>query len=648
MAKSAGSGELTPSVDSALLELIKSKADGWCRELMDFTKRNRLLFFRHLKKGTLDLASANLAAVNDLLAGRRVSIRKLFPNLDELQETEIRSRLRTIQAKKRENKEERSIETLHLAVGEVTWDDSDGSATKQSAGVALPPAAPLFLVPLEISTDQGREDYVLTAAVDNPEINPVLVEYLRSEFKFDLVQKQDDTKDDDVTIAALTPILKQRLSGLRGGQLKDSYVIGNFSYAKFAMVKDIQDDYKAMSQHKMIQAMCSIQDAITSIRGQYVDPPLDQPNHVRPADEFLILDADSSQNKIINAIIERRSFAFDGPPGTGKSQTIANAIGAMVARGKSVLFVAEKRAAIDVVIRRLNDVGLGELVMDFHGTGHKKKELLDKIRTTLPLLQQTATHHYEAPELEASRTRLVEHSDKLHRKLDDIGLSPYELLCLRSEYEVNGNVGFVLSGASGMSMTEVKVLESEMRKFNEQGGFIGGRGATMWRRLTGRDLRNIDTYLESLEKIRKQALRDLSTSEHVIDSLTGSASLRFPEPVKNLPTLSKIADTQERFGAALFTADLSQLQNSLAKAQGLLSSVLLGFGSKPVRDARKQVQLLTRRRISTRLAAQAVREVTELLAEWESRLPKEVNSGCLPERCGATNRECLERHGNTH
>jgi very-short-patch-repair endonuclease len=605
-------------VDPALLKLIKSKADSWCRELMDFTKRNRLLFFKQLKKGTLNLTAANPGAISDLLAGRQVSIRKLFPNLDEAQATEIRDRLRTIQAKKRENEEERSIETLHLAVGEVTWDDSDGSATRQSAGLSVPPAAPLFLVPLKISTSQGREDYVLTAAVDDFEVNPVLVEYLRSEYKFDLVPNQDAADDEDETIASLAPILKQRLSSLRGGRLNDSHIIGNFSYAKLAMVKDIQEDLISMSQHTMIQALCSIEEAIASIRGHYVDPPLDQPNHVSPADEFLILDADSSQNKIVNAIIDGRSFAFDGPPGTGKSQTIANAIGAMVARGKSVLFVAEKRAAIDVVIRRLNDVGLGELVMDFHGTGHKKKELLDKIRTVLPLLQQGRSLSYEAVDLEASRSRLVEHSDKLHRKLDSVGLSPYELISLRSEHETSGNVGFILSGAGDMSMDEVRALEAEMRRFNEQGGFVGGKGAAMWRRLTGRDLRNVEKHLESLEKIRKEALRDLGTTEKFLDSLNSSAPRRFREAVKNLPTLSKIAKIQERFGSALFAADIPHLQNELARAQGLVTSLFLGLGSKSVRNARKQIRLLSGRRLSTRSAAQAVSEVAKLLSEWES------------------------------
>jgi len=606
------------AIDSELLKIIKSKADGWCRELMDFTKRNRLLFFKHLKKGTLDLASADPAAVSDLLAGRQVPIRKLFPIAAESEELETRERLRAIQAKKRENEEERSIETLHLAVGEVTWDDSGGSASKLSSGSYVPPAAPLFLLPLKISTSQGREDYVLTASVDEFEVNPVLVEYLRSEYKFDLMPEAESDNSDDVTVASLVPILKRRLASLRGGQLKDSHVIGNFSYAKLAMVKDIQEDLVSMSQHKMIQALCSIQEAIASIRGHYVDPPLDQPNHVGPADEFLILDADSSQSRIVNAIIDRRSFAFDGPPGTGKSQTIANAIGAMVARGKSVLFVAEKRAAIDVVIRRLNDVGLGELVMDFHGTGHKKKELLDKIRTVLPLVQQVGTLSYEAVDLEASRSRLVEHSDQLHRKLGGIDLSPYELLCLRSEHEIGGNIGFVLSGASNMTMDDVKELEAEIRRFSEQGGLVGGRGAEMWRRLAGRDLRQVDGHLEILDKIRKQSLRDLDSSEAAINALTGSASRRFRDPAKNLPVLTKIAKTQRRLGLGLFVADVSHLRSNLSAAQGLFSSLVLGFGSKSVRNARKQVRLLTGRRLSTRAAAIAVAEIAELTAEWES------------------------------
>ena len=85
-----------------------------------------------------------------------------------------------------------------------------------------------------------------------------------------------------------------------------------------------------------------------------------------PEDDFSVLDADSSQRSAIDAVLAGRSLVIHGPPGTGKSQTIANMIAALVARGRKVLFVAEKRAAIDAVLSRLKGVGLADIVLDIH------------------------------------------------------------------------------------------------------------------------------------------------------------------------------------------------------------------------------------------------------------------------------------------
>lgn len=611
-------GDPSTEVESALLKLVTAKADEWCRELMDFTKRNRLLYFRHLKKGTLDLADANQSALDDLVAGRQVSLRKLFSFADDKALSEFRDRVRIIQAKRKENEEERSIETLHLALGEVTWDETGGSGNKIMPDSFVPPAAPLILIPLKISTSQGREDYVFTASIDDYIVNPVLVEFLKAEMKFDLLPKQDEETEDEPGITEILPLLKNRLSGLRGSRVRDLSVIANFTYAKLAMVQDIQDDLLAMSQHKMIQALCSVREAIESIRGHYVDPPLDAPNRVPPADEFLVLDADSSQNRIINAIIERRSFAFDGPPGTGKSQTIANAIGAMVARGYSVLFVAEKRAAIDVVIRRLNDVGLGDLVMDYHGTGHKKKELLDKIRTVLPLIQQSDSKGYKAPELESSRKRLVEHSDKLHSKLPNIELSPYELLCKRSEHAEIGDVGFVLPGASELTIRDVESCERNLRLFDQQGGFIGGRGAAAWRRLTDRDVRSIDEYVEQLNRIRVEVMPSIEDTEQVLAGLNLGNASTVPAAIAALPILASILDVQDRFGYPICVADITRLRSQLSGANGIVSGFIRALFSGSARSGRNEVRLLTGKRLSTRKASLAVEEVSECVGRWTS------------------------------
>jgi nitrogenase subunit NifH len=72
-----------------------------------------------------------------------------------------------------------------------------------------------------------------------------------------------------------------------------------------------------------------------------------------------------------------------GPPGTGKSQTISNLIATLIARGKKVLFVAEKRAAIDAVLKRLHTQGLAELVLDLHGGTGAKRKLAQDLAATL-------------------------------------------------------------------------------------------------------------------------------------------------------------------------------------------------------------------------------------------------------------------------
>ena len=95
------------------------------------------------------------------------------------------------------------------------------------------------------------------------------------------------------------------------------------------------------------------------------------------------MDADASQSYVVNAVLAGKNLIIKGPPGTGKSQTISNLIATLVARGKRVLFVAEKRAAIDAVLRRLNQVGLGDLVLDLHGGVSSKRKVAEALNEAL-------------------------------------------------------------------------------------------------------------------------------------------------------------------------------------------------------------------------------------------------------------------------
>ena len=157
------------------------------------------------------------------------------------------------------------------------------------------------------------------------------------------------------------------------------------------MVKDIENALDELVAHELIAAMAGDEQAREAIRGQGPGPDaIPGPDQMPLADEFLVLDADSSQNYAINAVLAGQSLIIKGPPGTGKSQTIANLIASLVARGKKVLFVAEKRAAIDAVTKRLHQQGLGELVLDLHDGVSSRRAFAQTIGQALAASRERA------------------------------------------------------------------------------------------------------------------------------------------------------------------------------------------------------------------------------------------------------------------
>ena len=361
--------DMSPEYGAERVRLVSRAVEAWKGQLIDLGGRNTLLYYKDLKQGTLSLGAesgANEVAVDDLLSGRTVRLSEMFSDTSR---AAAARRARTVKAKATENMEERGIQTMFLAWGMATWTDATTTAT---------PAAPVLLRQASLSARGGAgEDFDL-ALPGEWEVNPTLLHLLKVEHgvevaEGDLLSVLDEEAEPPDATELFERLIKTA-SMVADFSITPRVVIGNFSYARLPMVRDLENATEALVASELICALAGDEAARTAVRARHPEITESEPDHVPPQDEFLVLDADASQSYVINAAVAGADLVVEGPPGTGKSQTIANLIATLAARGQRILFVAEKRAAIDAVLDRLNRVGLGDLVLDLHeGAGSRRK-----------------------------------------------------------------------------------------------------------------------------------------------------------------------------------------------------------------------------------------------------------------------------------
>lgn len=367
-------GELNPQRRAR----VDTARDGWINLLIDKSRRNNLLYYRDLKAGTLDLTGADPSAMERLLKEEAVPLSKLLPRGVELKSAE--AKLTDVRARALMNSEERGIETLFMAMGMAAWESTDGDR---------PPEAAIVLVPLKVEArGRGGQGFALKRSGDI-QANLVLLHVLEAEFGVQVAPEAVLSAlqgDDEGEVFDLTPVndlLSRAAHEVKGFTTSERIVIGNFAFQKTAMVRDLRDSAELMAQHDLIAAISGDPGAERSVRDRRVTADPEDIDRTPPDNEFLFLDADSSQQQVIRNVLALQDGTIQGPPGTGKSQTIANLIAEFAARGRRVLFVAEKRAALEVVMERLKERGLDHLALDLHGSAISRRDVMVKLETSL-------------------------------------------------------------------------------------------------------------------------------------------------------------------------------------------------------------------------------------------------------------------------
>ena len=426
------------------IEIVDEKADEVFRTLSD-GKAMTFLAGETMAAGALDPDDSDTAAIpqpgDDAVDARGVAVRHSDSRLQtKLTSEGLQKRLFDIWDDARTLESEQGVNILYLALGLLKWFDAEASDVARYA--------PLVLLPVQLERSSAADRFKLKGRDEPPSPNLTLQAKMKTEFGLTIEDFGEDSRDEDaVDLGAYAAKVAQTVS--RQGRwevLPDAMVLGFFSFSKFLMYRDLDPDNwpdtdaeDGIEQHPLIRAL--LHDGFPD------SPPLiaddARIDEAIPAgDQSHVVDADSSQAVAIAEAAGGRTLVVKGPPGTGKSQTITNIIAAAVARGKTVLFVAEKMAALDVVHRRLKQAGLGPLTLELHSNKISKRAVLEELRRTKDGALRPMPADTTLPaRLDDARVGLNGFADRLHAPLEPSGATPYQILGRLATWQDAGGPG---------------------------------------------------------------------------------------------------------------------------------------------------------------------------------------------------------------
>ena len=416
----------------------------WKSKLLDLTLRNRLINFKPTKI-MLPLRVPDPAHLEDALADGQewkfrplpqimqaddprvaaVAVRRTGEDpveaaakqameqkelLAAVEPKVLDARLYEIYSTARLGLEEGGANTLYLALGFLHWTE-DERAEKTHL-------APILLVPVTLIRQSVRTGYAIKRHDDETMVNPTLVQLLQENFHLTLKGLDAlPTDGNGVDVKKIWQIFRLAVKDISRWEVKEDVYLGIFSFTKYLMWKDMQDRTTQLKQNRVVAHL--IERPREPI-GVCEDLSLREDLDERHAPESLLapLLADSSQLNALSRASAGHDFALEGPPGTGKSQTITNLIAHFLGLGKTVLFVSEKMAALDVVERRLKDIGLGPFCLELHSAKARKTEVLAQLRAVMDAARVLDTGNWrrEAERLRRLRADLNEFVRALHRR----------------------------------------------------------------------------------------------------------------------------------------------------------------------------------------------------------------------------------------
>lgn len=549
---------------------LSQKIEYWKNNLADLGKRNPLVKFKSDNARTLEILQDNLDDVFEALYRERKSFKfynnneqplKHEPNNLQLitsqRGQEQLRRLNKLRLEAKRSLEELGVNSLFIVFGTLCWYDKDKPDDRL--------VSPLLLIPVELNKESRREIYKLSVVEDEVIINPALSEKLKQTFGIEL-PTQDSIQD--LPCSKAISLIQQAISEHQTWEITKNIFLSIFLYAKAALVGDLIKNQDRIINHPILQA---IGGNLTNYQASYQEPrQANELDFVKPELVFQILDADSSQQVVIEAAKAGSSFVVQGPPGTGKSQTIVNAIAELIGDGKSVLLVAEKQTALSVVYQRLAECNLEHLCLDLHHKGTTdKKQLVEELSKNIQEIEsQEYSEEYSRffNELSYKRSDLNLYLASLHKKELPLNKSPFELFGKLLEFDRQQipSIDIIFSNFNDWNEEKLSETKTLLNKLAGYPNFFIEQKTIIWSKS------KLNTYsyeleLELREKIAdfQQAIEKVKEIEQQIEKLLSVNNISNLELLENSNlAISHILNIPERLPEHWSQIDITTAQST--------------------------------------------------------------------------------------
>jgi very-short-patch-repair endonuclease len=371
-------------------------------------------------------------------------------------------------------------------------------------------------------------------------------------------------------------IVERMAAAVPDFKVKPRAIVANFQFAKMAMVEDLKKNGNSMSSSSVVAAIAGHKTSRQKLAEALFDVEPAQLDERPASDDYLVLDADSTQHRAVVMTLKGQNCVIQGPPGTGKSQTIANLIAQSVAEGRRVLFVAEKRAALDAVIKRLShpEVGLGHLVLDLHGASVSRKEVmarlgnaLEEIRQALPPEGVEAIHR----QFDARRKQLNEHARRVNMIRQPTGLSVNRMIgrLLRLPPDAKSPLRLRGDTLAQLSPERVADVNDCIAEGAGNPALLLGTAATPW---NNANITDGSHALKAIDLAVKASSEYWPKLENLLGQVVQQIGIRQPENLEQTATLLEllvdVRSVLEKYRPHIFLTKPAELAEVLKPASG--------------------------------------------------------------------------------